>query len=226
MRVRQIGLAAAALAALATAAPAQAPVTVGTGTGTNCVPFACNLSVGSYYQEIYAAGAFAGSGFITGIDFFDALPGSLNTMSFTISLSTTSKGLNVDGVGGISSTNPNGNDGADNVLFGSYSILGAAPATLSFLGSSYFYNPAAGNLLLDLRVTSITSTGTAFYTANTGDGTAVGRADNFASTGFAGYGLVTRFDYGNASVTPEPATMGLLATGLVGLVGFRRRRRA
>ena len=30
---------------------------------------------------------------------------------------------------------------------------------------------------------------------------------------------------GNLSVTPEPATMGLLATGLVGIAGFGRRRR-
>jgi len=233
MRVRHSGIAAAIIAAFTTATAASAQIVVGTGTDGNCIPFTCNLSVGSFYQEIYAAGAFTGSGFITEIDFFRNQTGMLNTMSFTLSLSTTTKGLNVNGIGGISTTTPNANDGADNTLFGTYSIGGAAPAILSFLGTPYFYDPSAGNLLLDLRVTSLTPapSGTlAFYNANSGDAANLSRADDFSSAGFTGYGLVTQFNLdqkgqGLSVITPEPATLGLLATGFAGLVGFRRRRR-
>jgi hypothetical protein len=148
-------------------------------------------------------------------------------MDFTLSLSTTSLGLNVDGAGGISSTNPDGNVGADQTLFGSFSIGGAAPSTLSFVGTPFFYDPSLGNLLLDLRVTDITGTpqgeGNAYFQAMN-NSTDFSRAHDFGSE-FTEWGLVTRFDYGTAPVVPEPATMTLLATGLVGMLGARRRRR-
>jgi PEP-CTERM motif len=212
------------------AMPAAAQVTVGTWDGSgNCFPFGCDLGFPStYYQQVYSASAFSNAGFITGLDFFiqPDFQYNLNTMNFTMSLSTTSLGLNVDGSGGISSSNPDANLGADNALFGNFSISGAAPSTLSFTGVPFYYDPALGNLLLDIRVTSLTGADPSlrsFYQEQQ-DAPLFSRATDFG-TEFEGVGLVTQFDYGPV---PEPGTMTLLATGLAGMAGagWRRRKRS
>ncbi len=223
----------AAMAFFATTSTLEGQVIVGTPTQPNCLPFGCEFTdvaqPSTYYQQVYASSAFGTAGFITGLDFFEdpEFAGDLNTMTFTISLSTTTKGLNVDGPGGISYTDPDGNVGADQTLFGTYALSGgSAPATLSFAGNPFFYDPAAGNLLLDLRVTSGPVAGSFnYFEAQDGDATDFSRATDFGTLG-AGWGLVTQFDYGSSvAVTPEPGSLTLLGSGLAALVGVGARRR-
>jgi hypothetical protein len=130
-------------------------------------------------------------------------------------------------VDGLNTTNFNANLGTNTQLFGTFSIGGASPPALSFLafnGAAYNYNPAAGNLLLDVRVSSITAFGSTFFRSrNNAPGGNYSRAFDFG-TGFEGFGLDTRFRGGPTQVVPEPSTYVLLATGL-GAVGFVARRR-
>jgi hypothetical protein len=65
-------------------------------------------------------------------------------------------------------------------------------------------------------------------TANTAAGVRVGLATSAGNPLPAQGGPETYFIFnsGAATVTPEPSSVVLVATGLVGLVGFVRRRRA
>jgi len=193
---------------------------IGTGTGGNIFPFGGTVgTLGTVYQQVYASFNFGfGPVLISEIDFFlSDCCGTLNTGTFNIFLSTTSAPVD-----GLNTTNFDANRGANNTLFGSFALGGIAPLTLAFTGPAFFYNPAAGNLLVDVR-SSITSSGSAGFKANNGDaGGVYSRAHDFG-TGFAGYGLQTRFI--STVITPEPASILLVATGLAGIAVLCRRRR-
>jgi hypothetical protein len=206
---------------------ARADVLIGTGTGGNRYPFGdpC-CGPGTIYQQIYASSNFSSPLNITGIDFFTALPGGvLRSGTYTFFLSTTSVPVN-----GIT-TSFDANRGSDNSLFGTY-VFGSAhfvPDVLEFTGASFLYDPALGNLLLDIRISGggvgqpIGSDG--FFRANNGDaGGVYSRVYDFEppSGFFINWGLQTRFI--SVTTTPEPDTIGLMATGLVILWLCLRRR--
>jgi len=187
------------------------------------------------YQQVYAASQFGGGGLITQIIFRpDATFGEafMSTLpDIQIDLSTTSAADD-----GLSSTYAN-NVGADDTV-----VFTRGPLTLSsaFTGppdgpkdfdiiitltTPFFYNPALGNLLLDVRnygagsttvfdavFTSGDGVSRVFSTTNVNDPT--GNTDTL--------GLVTGFN-----IVPEPGTAMLLAGGgtLLALFGWCRRRR-
>jgi hypothetical protein len=140
--------------------------------------------------------------------------------TFSLYLSTTSAAVDA-----LNTVNFDANLGASTSLFGTYTLGGAAPAVLTFSGTPYFYNPAAGNLLLDLRVsgTLVNLLDPAGFVARSNvPGGNYSRAQNFGS-GSAGYGLDTRFT--GSTVLPEPSTWILLGTGLLAVGSMARRRR-
>jgi hypothetical protein len=222
--VNQLKLAAMTLALVATARTASAQL-VGSGSGANCFPFGCSLGSGTVYQQVYAASNFGGAVAITGLRFFREHDGELRTGTFEFYLSTTTASVD-----GLSNAYDN-NRGVDNVRWGTFALGGGAPGTLDFVGSPFYYDPSAGNLLLDIRVTDGWG-GSTMFRANNGDaGGMFSRAHDFGA-GTSGYGLQTEFVTSNddvdqlVAVVPEPATTALVALGLVAMVAMGSRRRS
>jgi len=193
------------------------------------------------YQQIYAASDFtalaAGGEYITQIAFRPDAGGggvfSSTLPSIRIDLSTASTAPNA-----LSTTFAN-NVGADDTIV--YGGVTGAPLSLSSsftgpvggpeafdiiinLATPFLYNPAAGNLLLDVRnfgggITTI------FDAENTDPSISrvctMGSGVGSATADLAdNYGLVTLF----TTVVPEPGTMALAVLGSSSVFLFRRRK--
>jgi len=201
------------------------PVDAKTG---NCIPFGCAAGViGTFteYQEIYASSAFPSGGLITGISFFNTQEpaGSIDSATYTFWLSTTSVS-----VGGLSST-LSSNIGPDNTQF--FSGVLSGPITggvFTVIGTPFDYNPANGNLLLDILISNPTSIGgsSVFLDESGASPATTQRAyiDGGVSSAGSG-GLVTQFTLAPVSISvPEPSTWGLGSISLLLLTIAGRRR--
>jgi len=205
-------------------------ITLGSDNGGNAFPFGGPFfgtgNTGTTYQEAYASTDFSGAELITGIDFFQqaGFTGGIYSGTYTLSLSI----ITAD-IGSLSSTNFAGNLGADNTVFDSVVLSGAAPSKLIFTGTPFLYDPSVGNLLLNISITGATpgsGKGVAFQD-NEGVGTSIARYQNFGLNNGNGYGLVTEFDSpsGGAAV-PEPGTLSLFGCGLAAALLVKRLRRS
>ncbi len=193
------------------------------GSG-NSFPFGSPYN--AEYQQVYAGSAFSGPIQITDLYLyntqFDSGATSTPSGTYTVNLSTTSAG-----VGSLSPTFAD-NIGANNtqVFNGSIQQSWNFGDTLDIHFSTAFtYDPGAGNLLLDVMGNGINTPGNIYYDVSSfgpfqrvycpsGLQCSTGVADN------DGYGLVTGFGY----TIPEPGTLVMMGTGLIGLVGAIRRR--
>jgi len=199
-------------------------ITLGVDNGANSYPFGGPSGPpGTEYQEAYSSSLFSGPISITGIDFFlqpgYSGGGNLYAGTYQLSLSTITANIN-----SLSDTNFSSNLGPDNTIFDTVALSGAPPSTLTFTGGPFNYNPANGNLLLDIQISNtvpgLAGYGGAGYEDGAGTGPAgIIRYHNFGG-GTTGFGLVTEFD----STVPEPGTLSLLGCGLVGLLVQRLRR--
>jgi len=189
------------------------------------------------YQQVYAASQFGGGGLITQIIFRpDAFAGNAFTSTLPdiqIDLSNTSAADD-----GLSTTFANNVGSNDTVVFArgplmlSSAFTGPPNGPKDFdivitLTTPFFYNPAMGNLLLDVRNFGGGSTCSfdAVFTPADGVSRVFSTTNVNATTGNTDtLGLVTGFN-----IVPEPGTVALLLVGggtlLAWFGGCRRRQR-
>jgi len=208
---------------LVTGAPAASLVVGLPATGTNAFPFGGGFATGgafaTRYQQAYAANDFSTVGgpiLITGVDFLSG-SGNLAPSTYSLYFSTITAGIDT-----LSNVSFDSNRGADNTLFATLTLAGTAPPTLTFSGIPFFYNPAHGNLLLDIVVSpgGVDANGGfgGSYMASDSAFGIFSRYHNFGSSNI-GWGLVTQFDY---QVVPEPSLTALICLALMLAGTFRR----
>jgi hypothetical protein len=230
---RAIATALLASAALSFVTPhdAAAQVTVGTAADGSalCIPFGCGFAQ-TRYQQVYAASAFLTPMTIGSLTFHhtQASPGAglFADVTFDLYLTTTSRAV------GALSPEFDENLAAPAQLFAHATLTGSAAApSFTITGTPFVYDPSRGNLLADIRISSLgtlPSFDETFFDADYSGALMSSIYDYSYGPGAEGISagpeaLVTTF--GSATTTtPEPATLVLAASGLLALGTFARRR--
>lgn len=197
----------------------------------NCFPFGCAYGFGdtAEYQQVYSSTQFSGSITITALQFFNTQINSgateMNSGTWTIALSTTSADWNT--LSGNFASNLGSNNTV--VFSGNLDQPWTFGDTLNItLTTPFTYNPANGNLLMDVMVSGASDNGPIFFDTNSNNdymGRVFCPSGLPCSTGTveSGNGLVTGISYGS-STTPEPDTLVMFGSGVLGLAGLLRRK--
>ncbi|HVP55389.1 MAG TPA: PEP-CTERM sorting domain-containing protein [Candidatus Eisenbacteria bacterium] len=212
-----------------------ADVTVGTidPNAGNCYPFSCNdsgTSVGQSidYLQVFSSSAFPGTITVTNMEWYIA-PNFQGT-GLAIGGSYTFY-WGYGGVVGALNTNLGANYTSGPNLIGTGVIpVGGIDETggLTLSGFSFTYDPTLGNLLVEVVVNNqdnVPNNGANAYNAvMVESGTLSSRA--YCLTNFSCFAdntaLVTTFSTG--PTIPEPGTLMMFGSGLLGLAGVARRK--
>jgi len=224
MNFKHATLALAVGAALSMSASASALV-IGQYDAGNCYPFMCNDSgsnVGQsfHYQQIYDGALFGGASVFDTITFFsDGGAGTVLNGTYAISFSSTSSAVGSSYL--VAGTNT--------AAFYTGNLGGAVGASFSVTGTQYAFNPANGNLLMDIFVTNqdnvSNGSGNSYNQADYTGIQTTRAVDAVAGIYSGGGGLVTEFNATPSGAVPEPASWALMIIGF-GMVGGALRRRA
>lgn len=210
-------------------------ITVGvdSGLGGNCAPIGCGANETTNpgaqitrYQQVYAASAFGAAIEISAITFYEISTHSafnIDTAILTMSLSTTAASAELNTL----SNNLPSNIGPDNQIFATVGLPTVVGATLSFVAATpFFYNPANGDLLLDIQYSNIVQNPNGDLTFFENDVSGVtaraiqSTAGQFpAETSHDRSGLVTTF-----TTVPEPGTVVLIGAGMAALCLLQKRK--
>jgi hypothetical protein len=195
--------------------------TIGTRTGYNGYPFGGHGEhgdpAGTRYQQVYAASNFPTPIYVNTVRFFQD-NGTEQTATYNMYLSTSNNPVDK-----LDRTDFDNNVGSDNQFFASVTLTGASLSygtPLNFTGLAFMYDPANGDLLVDIHASGTTYPLTGYYFAMNGDaGGLFSRAHNFGS-GYFGYGLITEID---GAIVPVPDAVLLAILGL-SLAGWKLRK--
>jgi hypothetical protein len=221
---------------LALTMPAVAgEVTVGVDNSGNCYPFLCNdtgVTSGESidYQQVYASSQFGANPYAISSLSFSLFPftfGSSSTLTGTYDVYL---GYTSDAVNNLSTNLSSNFVAGSELLFATYTGGGSGQFTIT--GTPFDYNPANGNLLMEIIATNQASvpngttngynwadntglvTSRAYCLSGGPDAGCFANTDQFGNS----YGLVTQF---NLSAVPEPGTLALFGIGLLAFGGLR-----